>query len=121
MHRFAARWRRQQRGKWLKTAKLSSFCVLIKRRVIEAVEGLDERPGFDAFDDLAARARRAGFDLAVALDLFVHCEQSRPAPTVDGKVTALGRRCRVSLTMIVRNEEEEPAPRVPCLGGRAVR
>jgi hypothetical protein len=55
---------------------------------------------------MAARVRQAGFELAVAMDLFVHRQQSRPIPTVDGQATRLGRRCRVSLTMIVRNEEE---------------
>ena len=43
------------------------------------IGGLDERFGLGFFDDddLAERARRAGFELAVAHDLFVHHFGSR--------------------------------------------
>ncbi len=51
----------------------------MKRAVHEAVGGLDEQFGLGFFDDddLAERARRAGFELAVAHDLFVHHYGSR--------------------------------------------
>ena len=51
----------------------------MKRAVYEKIGGLDERFGLGFFDDddLAERARRAGFDLAVAQDLFVHHFGSR--------------------------------------------
>ena len=51
----------------------------MKRAVYEAIGGLDERFGLGFFDDddLAERARRAGFELAVAHDLFVHHFGSR--------------------------------------------
>ena len=49
------------------------------RAVYEKVSGLDERFGLGLFDDhdLAERSRRAGFELAVAHDLFVHHFGSR--------------------------------------------
>src|SRR6202044_2176239 len=49
------------------------------RAVHDAVGGLEERYGLGLFDDddLAERARRAGFELAVAHDLFVHHFGSR--------------------------------------------
>ena len=61
------------------THKLSGFCLLMKRAVYETIGGLDERFGIGFFDDddLAERARRAGFELAVAHDLFVHHFGSR--------------------------------------------
>jgi glycosyltransferase involved in cell wall biosynthesis len=79
MHRFARRWRGEHRGQWFTVSKLSGFCLLMKRVVYETIGGLDERFGLGFFDDddLAERARRAGFELAVAHDLFVHHFGSR--------------------------------------------
>ena len=79
MERFARRWRDEHRGKWMRVPKLSGFCLLMTRAVYEAIGGLDTRFGLGFFDDddLAERARRAGFELAVARDLFVHHFGSR--------------------------------------------
>ncbi len=74
MQAFARQWRDERRGQWFTTGKLSGFCLLIKRAVYESIGGLDEQFGLGLWDDddLAERARRAGFELAVAHDLFVH-------------------------------------------------
>jgi glycosyltransferase involved in cell wall biosynthesis len=79
MHAFARTWREKHRGKWFTVPKLSGFCVLMRRDLNETIGGLDERFGLGLFDDddLAMRARRAGFELAVAHDLFVHHFGSR--------------------------------------------
>ena len=79
MQDFARTWRDRHRGQWFSVSKLSGFCLLMKRAVYEAIGGLDERFGLGFFDDddLAERARRAGFELAVAHDLFVHHFGSR--------------------------------------------
>ena len=141
MHRFATKYRVLHRGTWFTTQKLSGFCLLIKRGVFDAIGELDEQFGLGMFDDddLCLRARRAGFDLAVAHDLFVHHFGSRTfaGEGIDaesllrengkrfrakwGENTPVGRsftlhawdtnapravrRFKVSLTMIVRNEE----------------
>ena len=152
MPAFAARWRAEHRGEWLACEKLSGFCLLMKRGVYEAIGGLDERfgPGLLDDDDLALRARQAGFTLAVAYDLFVHHFGGRTfagagidegallgenaarfaakwgSPPPGERVTIRAwpgpagppepgpsRPARVSLTMIVRDEEANlPA----CLG-----
>jgi GT2 family glycosyltransferase len=79
MQGFARRWREEHRGQWFTARKLSGFCLLMNRAVYEAVGGLDERFGVGFFDDddLALRARQAGFELVVAHDLFVHHFGSR--------------------------------------------
>ncbi len=79
MPSFARQWRDEHRGKWLTVPKLSGFCLLMKRAVYTQIGGLDERFGLGFFDDddLAERARRAGFSLAVARDCFVHHFGSR--------------------------------------------
>ena len=76
---FASQWRDEHRGKWFSVPKISGFCLLMKRSVYDAIGGLDERFGLGFFDDddLAERARRAGFELAVVQDLFVHHFGSR--------------------------------------------
>ncbi len=76
---FASQWRDEHRGKWFTVSKVSGFCLLMKRSVYDTIGGLDERFGLGFFDDddLAERARRAGFELAVAQDLFVHHFGSR--------------------------------------------
>ncbi|WZP01243.1 glycosyltransferase (plasmid) [Isosphaeraceae bacterium EP7] len=148
MHEFAARFRAEHRGTWLTTGKLSGFCLLIRRAVVDAIGGLDERFGLGLFDDddLCLRARRAGFEPAVACDLFVHHFGGRtfagagidpgrllganraafeskwgdlaPAGRIvplrawgatrsdEGLPAGDPRRPRVSLTMIVRDEED---------------
>jgi glycosyltransferase involved in cell wall biosynthesis len=139
MHAFARDWRERHRGQWLEAEKLSGTCLLIKRKVYEAIGGLDERLGPGLFDgDYCLRARKAGFRLAVAHDLFVHHGGNptlapralgpelarrearamaqpaaipprpkpapyRPQPAQQG--AAGPRRMKVSLTMIVRDEE----------------
>ena len=79
MQAFARQRRDERLGQWFATSKLSGFCLLVKRAVYESLGGLDERFGLGLFDDgdLAERARRAGFELAVAHDLFVHHFGSR--------------------------------------------
>jgi len=79
MHRFARSWRDRHRGQWFTVPKLSGFCLLMRRVVYETIGGLDEQFGLGFFDDddLAVRARQAGFELAVAHDLFVHHYGSR--------------------------------------------
>jgi GT2 family glycosyltransferase/tetratricopeptide (TPR) repeat protein len=76
---FAARRRRAFAGKALDVARLTGFCLLVRREVLERIGRFDERYGLGFFDDddLCVRARDAGFGLLVALDVFVHHFGSR--------------------------------------------
>jgi GT2 family glycosyltransferase len=93
MHAFARRWRDEHRGQWFTAGNLSGFCLLMKRAVYETIGGLDERFGLGFFDDddLAVRARKAGFELAVAHDLFVHHFGSRTFQESKGTQELRGR------------------------------
>lgn len=73
LQRFAARWRAEHLGQWQTVESLEGSCLLLKRRVLDSLGGLNERRDAGAFaGDLVRRARNAGFTLAVAHDLFVH-------------------------------------------------
>ena len=76
---FAARRRRDFAGKAMRVERLTGFCLLIRREVLDRVGHLDERygPGFFDDDDLCVRAREAGFRLLLALDVFIHHHGSR--------------------------------------------
>jgi len=147
MHQFAAHWGRTHRGQWFTAPKLSGFCLMLTRQAYERIGGLDPRYGLGFFDDddLAQRARKAGYELAVAHDLFIHHHGGRTfaglgldtsdllqknlqlfaekwgpesvtglrevtmAPWAAGgnapEAAPAAPRARVSLTMIVKNEE----------------
>jgi GT2 family glycosyltransferase/predicted Zn-dependent protease len=76
---FAARRRQQFAGKALEVERLTGFCLLARREVLEKVGVFDEQFGVGFFDDddLSVRARQAGFRLLVAQDVFVHHFGSR--------------------------------------------
>jgi GT2 family glycosyltransferase/tetratricopeptide (TPR) repeat protein len=89
---FAQRHRRDHAGKALETDRLTGFCLLMRRAVLERIGGFDEGYGLGFFDDddLSVRARQAGFRLLVAQDVFIHHFGSRP-------FTGLGVDCREQL------------------------
>jgi GT2 family glycosyltransferase/tetratricopeptide (TPR) repeat protein len=123
---IAARRHIEYIGRTREAPMLSGFCLLIRRDVLAAVGGLDERFGLGFFDDddLSRRVKQAGFRLAVADGVYVHHFGSR---TFLGLGIDTARQLRdnhalfrakweggpaparpdspVSLTMIVRDEE----------------
>ena len=59
---------------------LNGFCLMLRRRMLEDVGYLDEEmfgEGYGEEDDLAMRARKHGWKLAVADDVYVYHAQSR--------------------------------------------
>ena len=72
---FARRLQRRNTGQALETPRVTGFCLLIRKAVLEAIGGaLDERFGVGFFedDDLCMRTRLAGFKLFVAKDVYIH-------------------------------------------------
>jgi len=59
---------------------LNGFCLLIRRRVLDAIGLFDEEtfgPGYGEENDYILRARAAGFELALADDVYVVHRQSK--------------------------------------------
>jgi GT2 family glycosyltransferase len=73
VHVFARDFREKHKGKWQEAERLGGFCLLLKREVLGRIGPLDEE-GLGLFDTdlLSAKARQAGFTLAICRDLFVH-------------------------------------------------
>jgi len=81
---FAARRRRAWSGRMAPVNRLSGFCLLTLREVLDRVGGLDERFDLGSFADadLCLRVREAGLRLLLAQDVFVHhggCDTEAPA------------------------------------------
>jgi GT2 family glycosyltransferase/tetratricopeptide (TPR) repeat protein len=76
---FSARRLRDFAGQALEVERLTGFCLLARREVLERVGCFDERFGLGFFDDddVCVRVRQAGFRLRVAQDVFVHHFGSR--------------------------------------------
>ncbi|HVA38750.1 MAG TPA: glycosyltransferase family 2 protein [Candidatus Dormibacteraeota bacterium] len=74
MHGFAAQRRAALHGTGAYLDRVIGFCMLIDRRVLEAVGGLDESFGTGNFedDDYCVRARLAGYKIWMADDVFIH-------------------------------------------------
>lgn len=89
---FAARRRQEYAGQAVQVDRLTGFCLLVRREVLERIGGFDEQFGLGFFDDddLCVRAREAGFRLLLALDVFIHHFGSRT-------FASLGIDCRQQL------------------------
>ena len=75
VEQFARRHREEQARKWIHVERLGGFCLLAKREVLAKVgPSLEPWTDLGLFDTdiLSAKAREAGYQLAVARDLFVH-------------------------------------------------
>jgi GT2 family glycosyltransferase len=93
VHQFASSFREQNKGKWLETDRLGGFCLLMKRDALRKINSqgqLNKWTDLSLFDTdiLSAKAREAGYTLAVCRDLFIHHFGTRTfahgAPTAAG-------------------------------------
>jgi GT2 family glycosyltransferase len=71
---FAHQHRERNKGKWLETDRLGGFCLILRREALVRMGPLDEWSDLSLFDTdiLSAKAREAGYSLAVCRDLFIH-------------------------------------------------
>jgi hypothetical protein len=91
---FAAKHREVKAGQGAFVDRLTGFCLLVRREVLDKIGGFDERYGIGFFDDddLCLRARDAGFKLVVANDVYIHHFGSRT-------FNSLGVDCRLQLAV----------------------
>jgi GT2 family glycosyltransferase/glycosyltransferase involved in cell wall biosynthesis len=71
---FATAWMSRHHGEFRRTPRVIGFCLAMRRGVFERIGGLDERFGNGNYedDDYCLRANLAGFEVAVAGDVFIH-------------------------------------------------
>ncbi len=100
---------------------LNGFCYAIKRRVIDAIGLLDEErfaSGYCEENDYSQRARAAGFELAVADDVYVHHAKSRSFGP-DGRADLAKRNYETFLEKHGREEIGELVAAMEADGGLA--
>jgi GT2 family glycosyltransferase/Flp pilus assembly protein TadD len=74
LEQFAKQFGQKNNGQTSAQWRIVGFCMLIKRKVIEKIGGLDTIYGLGNFedDDFCIRAKLAGFKAQIAQDCFVH-------------------------------------------------
>ncbi|OGS40952.1 MAG: hypothetical protein A2506_07075 [Elusimicrobia bacterium RIFOXYD12_FULL_66_9] len=74
LDRYARAWSLMHSGQHQDAHRLTGFFTLFKRRAVEAVGLLDERFGAGCYEDYdyCLRLRQAGFQLALAPDVFIY-------------------------------------------------
>lgn len=74
MHEIAAQFSETNKGQTAIFPRVAFLCTLIKRSVLDAIGGLDERfsPGNFEDDDYCLRVQLAGFKTVIAIDTFIH-------------------------------------------------
>ncbi|GMK37429.1 hypothetical protein PCCS19_04830 [Paenibacillus sp. CCS19] len=74
MHEFARRNNESNPARWIRTDRLTGFCLLFRRELLEKVGYLDE--GFEVGnfedDDYNIRVRLLGYSMVIAKDSFIH-------------------------------------------------
>ena len=71
---FAEKFNHSDSNKWYPWFRLVGFCFLFRREVYETVGGMDEifSPGNFEDDDYSLRIRKAGYELLLCHDTFIH-------------------------------------------------
>ncbi len=74
MQRFATRYRTEHRYQWREFPRITGFCMLVKRELIEKIGGLDPLFGMGNCedDDFCLRSIQVGYKNMIAGDVFIH-------------------------------------------------
>jgi GT2 family glycosyltransferase len=95
VQKFAHEFTQANKSKWMEIDRLGGFCLLLKAEVIKRIgPDLDKWTDLGLFDTdiLSAKARQAGYNLAVCRDLFIHHFGTRnfahTSPQVEQEITS---------------------------------
>lgn len=71
---FAEEFNHSDSKKWHPWFRLVGFCFLLRRKIYETIGGMDEifSPGNYEDDDYSLRIRKAGYELLLCHDTFIH-------------------------------------------------
>ncbi|HTU23475.1 MAG TPA: glycosyltransferase [Gemmataceae bacterium] len=71
---FAVKWAEEHQGERMDVNRLTGFCLLLRRELLQRIGYLDERFGLGNFedDDYSRRALLAGYRDIIARDVFIH-------------------------------------------------
>jgi GT2 family glycosyltransferase len=71
---FSADWNKSHRGEVIPTIRLCGFCMVLNKKVLDKLGGLDKRFVIGNFDDddYSLRATLAGFKNYIAVDSYVY-------------------------------------------------
>lgn len=74
IHRFSNQFNHSNPKRWKECDRLSGFCLVYPRKVLDEVGLLDERFGLFAYEDYdyCRRVRQKGYRLIIAGDTYVH-------------------------------------------------
>lgn len=74
IHEYGAHLEKKYAGQYIETDWARGFSVVLKKKVVEKIGGIDEIYGLAYFDDVdfSVRAINAGFLVALALDTYVY-------------------------------------------------
>lgn len=85
IEKYAAEFNQSNPAKWHIWQMLTGFCLLFKREVYEKIGSLDEKfaPGNYEDDDYSLRIRKAGYEILLCGDTFIHHFGSQTFQTFD--------------------------------------
>lgn len=106
-------WTEASAGDRFETARLSFFCVAMRRDVFNATGPLDERYGLGFFedDDYCIRVRKAGYSLSCCEDAFVYHRGSASFDKVPCHVKNLLKRNKKILEQKFGTKYQSAHPR----------
>ncbi len=91
LNRFARQWALEHAGELAIVPRIVGLCMVMRRSLIDEIGGFDTAFGFGNCedDDLCVRILRAGHQIAIAYDVFIHHHGSATFRSLDLDARAL--------------------------------